>query len=1601
MTAYKLSERDQRADAGNGKTPLVTIHHGDRLNNDDRAPYWDGNSAARALLIHAAGQLENPDNGKAYFERLRQTYENNTVTAQSLRRMFNARTEASAAALERSDLVIDSERELNLINSIAQSHKELAAKLMPELQANGQPAELILPTIEHITRRALRSATSARTSVPLMGPRPNQLGDAAENLVARLGRIDGNDHSDDRAVVDQLVAAARSGEGIDVARTALVAKLGNEDIVVDRVIPEGMTAAEVDAQGIATRFGRLAVSDRERAETEDQINPNAWQNELLARMEAASPGSSQENTDIVVRFAHHINELESLLPSRVARTEQLYDIDEAIDPTEFARARDRISGSLSASLSPADADEIDALAAGSVYRAMSAEERYEAATTVALSPAERIELGMHVIGSTPPIIEMPAIDLGKARFDVAMATTEEAVVMESLINWAGETRVFPGHEAAYDQVMGLLRDNSNSGILGIDTLGIAVANDPALIAHAKSTIAAHTAQHPDDRILIFADVASVGEELMQFRASELAKQGKGHTFGDGANATREFGGWTLPGNKDRILGQGKFDTDIFVAASDNVVALSIPSQLDALGVGKAEMLLANAQAAVRKAEAESKEAHDALIASYDPKLAAAVKDFEDRQDTENPDYTAARNAMILSGNPSLKIAADRKEEMVKPAQVIADRAAEKLAQVERTNASEIYSRASRGEVLMAEIVDGARRRDKLFRAYTTLSSVEVSIENKKIAAAEKRATETGDVAKVRTTAKISTPFGPIVEKNVYQAQTEASKLLGGRPYEERRLREALDANLDSPYASRNINTVAVLGSNFFNRKTKTIKDNRTGEMRLIGDSKPVLDEKGKKVWKDGKPVTEPLFDNRGMKELMARAESMPKSTVFVIEDVKADAKIANPVTKAMYELAAKTQREVIHAVAWRVTDNSSVISNGRRMYTSDRKTEVDFGVVAATKGKNGVTPGRSRAFTPQDMRRKVLAFQGGGTMTRDTWDAIREYRAAQGVVAEPLTPQVAYKVAEHLIEKGVRRVELPSIPRWQQADAVRQEAMAMISKSGVIGSDFGKDFGSANHVMNFDRLGKLSAVIGQDGQAVELDVAREHAKPMAPSIADITLNALRENGVLDIRPLNDDGQMILNSFKGISPEKALALGNAYEHTGDIMEAAEKGQLAVRLSSDVVHQLSRPKAWQEADDRASAVLDSMFKAGMSGFSAADTEYPVNILAAHKAANEERASRAAGISDKTTPIPHVSIAPIFTKGDVKLNTATTALVVGGNVRVNDDDIEAAKRIASEAAKSEIAVSIHLGGDAAAKIAVELAKMPAAERPRLLLIGDGHPEAHTSAAQREAIHAVTSLANGGYATTTAPVLRSDRDDAYVADPRAALDFQAMQADAVVVVKSSGNDVEMLGLRTAIAADKPIAVVGPVTSETSPISDIRFRMQEYSANRRLLDGGNSVSVMLDNRMLAFVANSTPDMSNDTAPRYVMFEGSTAGKTRTDERNRDGDNDPHRGAIQSGERIQTKINWAQAAVSIEDGRGYSAFMDKVSQMEVPSIAATPAQIAAADLAKDAKFLDQNSRAPISAEVQQVFSDIQNESSDMALAEMQLLMRQQQAGAGR
>lgn len=1595
MTALKHSDRKLRRNTGERVT-LVNIQHGDRLNNDSRAPFWNGPSAARALLLHAAEQLGDPNTGPGYFNRLREIHKNTTLTGENLRRIQNARSAASQAALERSDIAIDSERELNLINDIAQIHKVMGARLMPELQANGVAPERIIPIVDDLTRRALRAATAVRTGEVVAVQTPNRVGDAADSLEARLGRVPG-DSTGDRAIVDALVAAARSGEGMDAAREALQARLANEpEVVPGRVIPEGRTAAEIDAAGIASRFERLVVTDREGAGSEEQINPNAWQNDLVSRLDAAPKveagrGSDElselTNAELVVRFASAIYDLESLLPTRVERApdEQLYDIDESIDPTEFARSRDRINGALGEALTAEDIESRDAAAAMSVYGAMTQQEREEAALTIAMTPSERVELGMKVIGSTPSIITLPEIELGQGRRDVSMATTEEAVVMDALITWASTHRTFPGTEAARGEVTDMLRDNSTSAVLGANTLGIAVANNPALIAHARSTIAAHTEQFPEDRVIIHSDMPQVAEDLMAYRAELLRAQGREHTYSDGADATREFGGWTLPGNQDRVLGNGRFDTDVFVAASDQVMTFATPSQLDATGIGRATDRFNAARTSQRAAEKAVKDAAEKL----GPDHAGRVEDVLAAVPGSEAHAAAVKTLNGAAPRP-LANALVRAQGVLRSAIVNVSAAEKHLETLDRQNAALVYSRATRGEVLMAEIIDGAKRRDKLAKSFASMPQSKEALEAEASRAKGERR---------RGNAFISTPEGLIRDQNTFTAQAEASKLLNGRAYEQRQLEDALSNGVDARYdGTRNLHVEGFLASNFFNRVTKEVADQETGKTRRVSVMRPKLDEHGKQQkWQGGpnkgKTVMEPVIDNRGLEAMIERAASMPKSTVFMIEAKSRDTKRpSNPAVDAMTHFAKQTGRDIIQATGWRVTDRSEVINEGRKVNISERTTEVDYGVVVSKDGE-----GRNRVLNPQDMKGKVIQMNGGGQMSRATWDAIREYRAAQGD-QKPLTPAVAQKIHASLVANGHVYLDAPTMPRAEQSDSIMIEAIAITTKGATIGTDRGSDFRGAQHFANHDRLGKVTAAIDQDGTILTLEQMRSHSYPMAPSISDLTRQNLQEGGVLERSSVSDTSQLILTSFKGVSPQSARDLGERYETLGDIMESAKAGTLEVRVPHDVAHQLGRPKAWQEAVERADTIMDNLDAAGMSGFTAASPDYPKSMLDAAAAVIAERAARASGESDDRSPLTSVAIPPLFTKGDVDMNVPAVALVIGGDARPSDSDIEAAKRIAQEANEKDMSVSIHLSGEASARIATELANMDENARPRLLLVGDGHPNAYTRPAERQAIDAVTALGDGGYVTATPPLVKEDGGlDAFVSNRRNALDLQAHHASAVIVVKSTGEDIELLGLRTAINAGKPVAAVGPVTSDPS-MADIRFRGAEYSANRRLLAGGDSVSILTDERHLAFVPNFIP-ISPEV--RYVPFEGSTEGMMNSNDRNRGQDEDNQRGAIESGGRISTKVSWSAPAHSVEDGRGTGAFLDQVASGEARSIVASPKDIALKDLENDVKFLDRVSRNGVSADVERVFSDIQAESGEDATALLHQQMMSQRSGAGR
>src|SRR3546814_1499357 len=139
-------------------------------------------------------------------------------------------------------------------------------------------------------------------------------------------------------------------------------------------------------------------------------------------------------------------------------------IDEALNPDAVARTRDQLSAAMGEAFNPTDLDqveELDVMARASVYQNMSMDEREFAATKIALTPGQRIEVGMQIVNSTPPLIRLPEAELSQSRYDVRMATEEEARAMDALIRYAGETRNFPGvrseeHTSELQSIMRIL-----------------------------------------------------------------------------------------------------------------------------------------------------------------------------------------------------------------------------------------------------------------------------------------------------------------------------------------------------------------------------------------------------------------------------------------------------------------------------------------------------------------------------------------------------------------------------------------------------------------------------------------------------------------------------------------------------------------------------------------------------------------------------------------------------------------------------------------------------------------------------------------------------------------------------------------------------------------------------------------------------------------------------------------------------------------------------------------------------------------------------------------------------------------------------------------
>src|SRR3546814_2171098 len=74
MTAYSFKTHATRDKIAGDRTPLITIQHGHPLNNDHRAPFASGSTAARALLVHAQRQLRSEEHTSELQSLMRISY---------------------------------------------------------------------------------------------------------------------------------------------------------------------------------------------------------------------------------------------------------------------------------------------------------------------------------------------------------------------------------------------------------------------------------------------------------------------------------------------------------------------------------------------------------------------------------------------------------------------------------------------------------------------------------------------------------------------------------------------------------------------------------------------------------------------------------------------------------------------------------------------------------------------------------------------------------------------------------------------------------------------------------------------------------------------------------------------------------------------------------------------------------------------------------------------------------------------------------------------------------------------------------------------------------------------------------------------------------------------------------------------------------------------------------------------------------------------------------------------------------------------------------------------------------------------------------------
>ena len=1217
-----------------------------------------------------------------------------------------------------------------------------------------------------------------------------------------------------------------------------------QGLIAERLIPN-VLATGYDAEtviGVVDKITRQALGNtvdlhEQRLEQREERPRIAWQDDMAAQLAAArertgntSPEAVESDMALLRDFDIAINKLEATLPDAVERPEPLWDIDEIpLDSDAIAVTSQNLINSLG------DGPDswgrtVEERARQAVWSTMSKAERQALATHVMLKPGERVEYGLQIINSTPPLVRLPESSLTTGRFNVRMSTTEEAAVVEALLNWAGANKSYPGPEASLAALDAMAGNVAQAARSDVQTIGLVVDENPASLERARQFVASISA---DTRVLIHASNEEIRAELSQLRTNTLAAAGIDRPVLDNTGADRSYGGWSLPGTNDRVLGASEIDADIIVASSDAVIAFTNRPALDITGVGRidkstaeAEKLASNAVIALEEelegiAKMAGEEAApyvksllglmtkagyspDRFVTTVENTLGgkgqvAARNEVLDVTGLSREELKIATNAIIAAGTKEITSSFKLRLPMLQRRRLARngawrelDRLQQQRERIGQQDRSLAFRRAGGSALVRAQIVSNAARLGNLQQVYVPASSDDKF--------------------------KIQTGSGELTKMAPADAARAANMLLDGAEYASKQVRDALNAGIGSRYDGRaSLVATLVASSNFFSA------------------------EKGAK---------------EGLEELTFRLNTLPEQGAVLIDDNE-----KNPAALAVQEWSEENKRRVIKATAWRVVDqieNSLV-----------RSTKLDLGF-----GSGAATP---REFNANALKRSTVVITGGGQMDGRTWDAIQDYLKAEreakimatgaakaGLPArDGLSPGEALALVARINQEKGLDLKAPDLAGPQKSRAIMQEALVDFADQALIGTDLGKDYHSANLIRLAAETGKISAIIDKKGATVPVSAAYQHSLEFAQSISERTLKDLGEDLALSTQ--SNMGQLVLSNLPGLRPAQARQMAESFATLGDIQSAAanarENPEAAAAIPANARADLGTPIIWSNAISQAKDIVGWTRDAGMRGLTGTDEKYPATL------------------ADKANS-PILYTIGLNPQSEEALTQPAVALLTGEKATANAQDIASIKAIAADAAAKDWSVAIHLNGDLAAKAVSVIAELPKNERPGLVVIGDGHPAAYASTNAFDSV--ITAAKAGGvFITATPPTPRTGTDReaiqngtfAMQGDRDRARDLLGEISQAMIVVKANGRDPSLLSLKRAIDLDVPVAAVSGARDAGGKIQNIDFGRPDYAANRQMIAGQAEFKISAAKSNDQIAPATATELSNEQAAKVRIPE--------------------------------------------------------------------------------------------------------------------------------